>query len=108
MKVKRVFNFKLLAPGFGAITLYPYIFFRASENEVSASTLRHEMIHVRQVRRLGWVKFYSSYLFHYGVGLFKYLDNDKAYRAIPYEVEAYRDQDKIALTKSELVELGLD
>lgn len=71
----------------GAITLYPYVLF---SQDVTFKMLMHEWVHVRQVRKLGWLRFYASYVWeflrHYVSGGFRY---SKAYRAISYEVEAY-------------------
>jgi len=105
MKVKCVYNCNYLAPGVVAITIYPFIFFKDSKKDIPDSIFRHEMIHVRQVRRLGWLKFYTSYLYHYFKGLIKYRSNTEAYINIPYEVEAYRDQNKIELTQAESIEI---
>ncbi len=71
----------------GAITLYPYVLF---SRDVTFRMLMHEWVHVRQVRRLGWLRFYASYVWEflrrYVGGGFKY---DKAYRAVSFEAEAY-------------------
>jgi hypothetical protein len=60
-----------------AIVLYPFVFYRS---ELSKFLFReHEMVHVDQVRRLGWFKFYISYLIEqYRVG----------YQNNKFEVEA--------------------
>ncbi len=107
MKVKLRWNSKLpKLLGVDAITLYPYIFFKDSPNELGSSILvRHEMEHVRQVRKLGWFKFYSSYLVDIVIGLFKYGNYGEAYEANKYEVEAYGRQ-TTPLTKAEIEELG--
>jgi hypothetical protein len=59
------------------ITLYPFIFYRGQP----ADWLRkHEWVHVMQVRRHGWLKFYVMYLY-YQVRF--------GYEKNPFEIEAY-------------------
>lgn len=60
-----------------AIVLYPFVFYKSQEAKDKYGA--HEMIHVEQVQRLGWFKFYASYLWEsYKVG---YWENK-------YEIEA--------------------
>jgi|14_taG_2_1085336.scaffolds.fasta_scaffold00147_23 hypothetical protein len=60
-----------------AIVLYPFIIYRSDLDKRLFH--RHEWVHVEQVRRLGWFRFYVSYLKEqYTVG---YWDNK-------FEVEA--------------------
>lgn len=61
------------------IVLYPFMLFKRRKEEVSDKLFRHELQHVYQVRREGWLKFYLTYLWYqmrYG------------YAKNPYEVEA--------------------
>jgi hypothetical protein len=75
---------EIIKPGFpipkkyDAITLYPFIFYR------SPAAFRrwrdHEMIHVEQIRRYGWLRFYVLYLwYNFTVG----------YENNLFEIEAY-------------------
>lgn len=52
---------KWFTPPWGSkgITLYPFVFVK---KDVSERVIRHEMIHVYQVRQEGWWKFYLGYL----------------------------------------------
>ena len=50
----------------------------------SQSTVRHEMIHVEQYKRLGWFLFYPVYFYHHFT---------KGYTKNPMEIEAFRRQD---------------
>lgn len=76
------------------ITLYPRILLSDSyEVAYTNRTLNHEFIHVAQIRKLGFLRFYVSYLFDYFVLYLKYRSKQKAYRSIPYEIEAYGNQD---------------
>ena len=90
MKIRRKYNHwipQLL--NVGAITLYPFILFSRSVAGIKTHRkepehlFKHEYIHIEQVRRLGWFKFYFTYI----VESFK---ND--YLDISYEVEAYKRQ----------------
>lgn len=82
----------------GAITLYPWVLF--AQKRPSNRLIKHELIHVYQVREKGWLRFYLSYLWEYLLGRLRGLSHDDAYHAISYEVEAYEKQSK-PLTKKE-------
>jgi len=61
-----VFNVRHLRL-FDAIVLFPCILFRSREDVYAADrrleiTLKHELVHVRQVRRAGFLRFYVSYV----------------------------------------------
>ena len=71
--------------------LYPFVLFSQSQNEVSDQLFRHELEHIYQIRRDGFLRFYLTYLYHairYG------------YKNIPYEIEA-RDKQDNPLTPAE-------
>lgn len=91
MKVIHVKN-SLIAKiiGVEAITLYPFIFY--SMKYPTKQLMNHEMVHVDQVRKLGWWKFYTSYLEEYFELRSSGLSKDEAYMAISYEKEAYERQ----------------
>ncbi len=80
-----------------AIVLYPYVLFAQPRQKISASVLRHELVHVQQVRRLGWFRFYFAYLAEYSRHLWRLRDHFQAYLAISFEAEAYRLQDRLTL-----------
>ena len=87
MKIRRVYNSwipQLL--NVGAITLYPFILFSRTVGGVKTryrnpeQLFKHEFIHIEQVRRLGWFKFYLSYI----------NENRKTgYKQNKYELEAW-------------------
>lgn len=90
MKIRRVYNSwipQLLKVG--AITLYPFILFSRSVQGIKTYRLnpeqlfKHEYIHIEQVRKLGWFKFYFLYLVE---------SAKNGYRQNKYEVEAYDRQ----------------
>ena len=77
-----------------AITLYPFIFLRAGW---PASTMRHELIHVWQIRKVGWFRFYLTYLWDAArVG----------YGRIPVELEAWQEQHSTSYLPAELEALA--
>lgn len=79
--------------GVDAITLMPFILLSGSLSEARINeTLAHEWIHVKQVRQIGWSKFYASYLWQYLVGRFKGKSHDDSYYNISFEKEAYENQ----------------
>jgi len=96
--------------GMGGFTLYPWIMLAQSREELEADSewfrtlIKHEMIHIKQVREKGWVKFYFTYLWEYATNFIKSRNRNRAYMDISYEVEAYRDQYQ-DFTPEELEEL---
>lgn len=62
MKVRCVYKFPWFWGRFWGITLYPFILFRDRKEHVTEAMFRHEWEHVRQIRYLGWFKFYWQYL----------------------------------------------
>lgn len=90
MKIRRKYNNwipKLL--NVGAITLYPFILFKRTVPDLKTrcrhpeQLFKHEYIHIEQVRKLGWFKFYFLYLVE---------SAKNGYRQNKYEVEAYDRQ----------------
>ena len=89
MKIRRKYNHwipQLIRQG--AITLYPFILFARSQSALSREDytrdlFKHEYIHVEQVRKMGWLKFYFLYLVE---------SAKNGYRQNKYEVEAYDRQ----------------
>ena len=51
--------------------------------------LRHELVHVRQMERLGVLPFLARYLGEYARNRFRRMGHDAAYRAISFEREAF-------------------
>ena len=65
------------------------ILFKDGPEAVSVRLLRHEMIHQEQMDRHGVAGFYARYLADYLRGLWRLRSHEAAYRAIPFEQEAY-------------------
>jgi hypothetical protein len=78
------------------IVLYPFIFF--SEVRPSVKTINHELIHIQQVRRDGFIRFYFNYLKEYSQFRLKGIPHREAYLSISYEVEAYSNQNDLTYT----------
>lgn len=87
----------------GATTIYPWILI--ADGTFADEMLQHEFVHVRQVRRMGWLGFYLSYLWEYLKLRFKGLAHKAAYYKIPYEEEAYALAATTPLTAAEQQEV---
>jgi len=74
-----------------AITLYPFII---CKGELDQRTRTHEIIHLHQQRELWLIGFYLLYVWYWLVFAWKLRSFHGAYRNIPFEKEAYaNDQD---------------
>jgi hypothetical protein len=78
---------RLVAPGAAATTLGRFVLVRP-EAVGSARLLRHELVHVRQWRRLGVAGFLRRYLGAYARWRLRRYPHWAAYRRIPLEIEA--------------------
>lgn len=100
--------------GFGAITLYPFILIKWPRPTFDDPELlqmvrvmvKHEMIHVKQIREQGFFKFYAKYVWDWVRNFFKGHTGKDAYYAIPAEIEAYHGQyeDFSSAEKAELAD----
>lgn len=90
--------------GINGITLYPFILLAGRNGMLPRTLYKHEMIHIEQVRTVGFVRFYLSYLLYYLAARVEGLRKQEAYYQIPYEKEAYKAQAE-PLDKEELSEL---
>lgn len=102
--------YKSRVPGwFGAtaITLYPFIFLGLAKAD-AVEILKHEIVHVRDVRALGWFRFYWKYVWEYVAWRLKGLDDDLAYRTISFEKKAYEISKDVVFTTAEKKELQLE
>jgi len=79
---------KLAPIKIGAITLGPFVF---STGEMSDRTKNHEYIHWQQYIETGIIGFPILYLLYYLIGLLKYKSGSEAYMQIPFEQEAYEN-----------------
>jgi len=83
----RILDVPCLTPGVAAMTLGPLILMRR-DHAGDEALVAHELVHVRQWRELGAVRFLWRYLGAYTHGRAAGLGHAAAYRAIPLEVEA--------------------
>lgn len=88
--------FKLpLVKSYAGIVLGRHIFFVYPPETVPKTLLWHELIHQKQMDETGVIGFYIVYFYNYVLNIFRFrFNHDKAYRNIPFEVEAYANQDK--------------
>lgn len=89
--------------GFLAINLFGVVFIRRSkewwdrygDDDYMKIVLNHERIHTIQANRYRtkWLAFYTIYLYHWVINLFKYnFNNAAAYYSIPFEIEAFENE----------------
>jgi hypothetical protein len=83
----RIVDVARLTPGVAAMTLGPLILLRR-DHAGDDTLLAHELVHVRQWRELGAARFLWRYLVPYARGRAAGLGHQRAYEAIPLEVEA--------------------
>jgi hypothetical protein len=83
----RVLIVTVLMPGAAGMTLGRWILIRRG-HEHDRALLAHELVHVRQWRELGVVRFLWRYLGAYARGRVRGLCHRDAYAAIPLEQEA--------------------
>lgn len=79
----------------GAITLGPFVF---SREEIDTITRNHETIHWEQYKETLIIGFLLLYAFFYIIGLMKYRDGKLAYYNIPFEREAYQNDENLGYT----------
>lgn len=83
----RLVSVPVLTPGIAGMTLGRWILLRRG-HEHDRDLIAHELVHVRQWRELGAVRFLVRYLGAYARGRWRGLGHQAAYEAIPLEVEA--------------------
>lgn len=83
----RVATVPVLTPGIAGMTLGRWILVRRG-HEHDDALIAHELVHVRQWRELGPVRFLYRYLGAYTRGRRRGLGHRSAYEAIPLEAEA--------------------
>lgn len=81
---------KITGQNIGAITLYPFIFTTYQKGAMPKWMINHELIHISQIRDLGFFSFYISYLLYFLANLLRFKDGNMAYYKIPYEEAAYK------------------
>jgi Domain of unknown function (DUF4157) len=83
----RLVRVSVVSPGIAGMTLGRWILLRRG-HEHDRDLIAHELVHVRQWRELGAVRFLVRYLGAYARGRWRGLRHHAAYEAIPLEAEA--------------------
>ena len=85
-----------LMRGVVAITLGRRVYVAANVAEQTAARfVRHELAHVRQINRLGLIRFYWRYLSEYIANRRKGMPPSAAYRNISFEIEALAAEETV-------------
>jgi hypothetical protein len=80
------------------LAIFPFIF---TKNKIRSKVLlNHELIHHRQQLELFIIPFYIFYIIDYLVGFIKYKNHYKAYMAICFEREAYKNDGNLIYLKN--------
>ncbi len=80
----------VVLPGVAGITLGRRIYL--AEGAELARSLRHELVHVRQIARTGFFSFYWKWIAEYVSNRRKGMSSDEAYRRISFEEEAFAEE----------------
>ena len=81
-----------------AITIWPFIICKGTMTKI---TLNHEKIHIKQQAELLLIGFYLLYAYYWLKAVLWYkLDNHTAYMAIPFEIEAYDNEEDLDYLKN--------
>ncbi|HEX7095373.1 MAG TPA: DUF4157 domain-containing protein [Acidimicrobiales bacterium] len=92
----------LLPRGASGMTIGRFVFLlRDDRRDGTSRLLAHELVHVWQYRRYGYLLFSARYLWHYARGLVRLRSHKRAYRAIPAEAEAYALAEEWARTRAD-------
>ena len=105
-------GFRLLPNGFEAITIFGHIFDVREKEDLfdflgcygGQVMVNHERIHMLQAKSFkgGYFTFYILYLWYWMLGLFKYgVKNNASYYKIPFEREAYDNEENFKYNKTE-------
>ena len=81
----------------GAITIGPLVF---SRGEMSDVTKNHETIHWQQYIETGIIAFIFLYYLFYAINFLRYRDGELAYYMIPFEKEAYDNDNNLDYLKT--------
>ena len=91
----RIQRVPFLAPGSSGMTIGRVVLLRNDGvYDGSRKIIAHELVHVRQYYELGLLRFLSRYVKCYVRALWRHRRHRVAYRAIPFEVQAYAEADE--------------
>lgn len=88
LNIKGIFPLKWL--GINAIVIYPIVLY--ADRKLADQLIKHEEIHLQQIKRYGVRRFYTRYLLEYLENRKTGMSHDEAYREISFEKEAYAHQ----------------
>lgn len=81
--------------GYSAMSWCGYILTKKKESNIKTTTWNHENIHLQQAKNKGsWLKYYTDYVWEWIKGNPITYPASSAYYTIPYEMEAYANEDK--------------
>ena len=84
---------------YAGLTIIPCIIFIKKEYHDDKQLINHENIHSKQLLELAIIPQYILYAIFYTINIIKYkFNHDKAYRNIPFEKEAYTNQNNLNYT----------
>jgi|688.fasta_scaffold95200_2 hypothetical protein len=78
-----------------AMALFPFILVKNREIKESIETINHEKIHWKQQIEMLLILFYLLYFAFYFYFRIRGMNHYNAYMSIPFEKEAYRNQDNL-------------
>jgi hypothetical protein len=81
----------VLLPGVAGVTLGRRIYLAEGDGDLVRS-LRHELVHVRQIARVGLFTFYWRWVGEYVANRRRGLTSDESYRRISFEEEAFAEE----------------
>ncbi|MCS4237854.1 hypothetical protein M2306_000616 [Myroides gitamensis] len=90
---------KQLPKHIAALTLYPFIIYKDASFAEDAILVNHERIHLKQQLELLILPFYLWYGIEFLIRLLYLRNRKKAYRAISFEQEAYKNEANLAYLK---------
>lgn len=87
--------------GYSAMSWCGYLLSRKDDEDIKPTTWNHESIHLQQAKDKGkWLKYYWSYLMYWLKGNPLVHPSSGAYYTIPYEMEAYANQNNFEYLKT--------
>ncbi len=89
------------------VVLYPFVLISETRENTMPSTLKHELMHVKQVHREGFLGFYCKYAKYIANTLWETGDFQKAFIENEFEDEAYGIE-MVSLNSDDLLLSGWD
>jgi len=77
------------------MAIFPFILLKNVAQKNDKVLINHEKIHLKQQLELFIIPFYILYLLFYLINLLRYKNHYQAYYHIPFEQEAYQNEQKL-------------